>query len=230
MPLTRSLATWFSDYSSQDSAGSKLRATRIEPLLKLIESFSADHDEVHVVDIGGSDTYWGIVPRQFLIDHRVRITIVNVPGSRLPSAHGPFTFVEADGCKLEGFADRAFHIAHSNSVVEHVGDWSRMREFAKELQRVSQTYFVQTPNYWFPIEPHFMTPFFHWLPKPMRVWLVRKFSLGTFPKASTVDEAMVFVEHARLLNREMFSFLFKGAEVSTERFFGLPKSFVALKK
>jgi len=79
--------------------------------------------------------------------------------------HGPFKFFEADGCNLAAFADHSFDIAHSNSVLEHVGSWARMVQFAKEVSRVSEKYFVQTPNYWFPIEPHFVTPFFQWFPK-----------------------------------------------------------------
>jgi len=42
-----------------------------------------------------------------LMKHRVKITIVNVPGSHLPHDHGPFTFVAEDGCDLSRFADGA---------------------------------------------------------------------------------------------------------------------------
>jgi len=230
MAIARLVAGWFSNYDSQKSVGSKMRAKRIAPLLEMIEDASLKHGFANVVDIGGSEQYWGIVPMQHLMKHRVKITIVNVPGSHLPHDHGPFTFVAADGCDLSRFADGAFHIAHSNSVVEHVGDWARMMQFSKELKRVSQAYFVQTPNFWFPIEPHFMTPFFHWLPKPVRVALVRRFRLGTFEKASSISEAVFFVEHARLLTFDMFEYLFKDAQILKERFFGLTKSFVALKK
>lgn len=115
-------------------------------------------------------------------------------------------------------------------MVEHVGDWKRMVQFADELSRVSQKYFVQTPNYWFPIEPHCMTPFFHWLPKPIRIWFVSCFHLGHWGMATSIDAAVRTVESARLLNKKMFQELFNDAQILTERFYGLPKSFIALKK
>ncbi len=154
---------------------------------------------------------------------------MNVPGSSLPANHGRFEFCHADGCNLSEIQDNSFHIAHSNSVIEHVGDWSRMVLFSKELKRIAPRYFIQTPNYWFPIEPHCMTPFFHWLPKPIRILLVMKFSLGNWIKASTVDGAVRKIEGVRLLNRKMFCELFDDAQIETEKFAFMPKSFVALR-
>ena len=230
MSITGTLAKWFANYDSQESVGSRLRAKRIGPLLEMIDAVFKEHGAVDVIDIGGTETYWGIVPRQYLEERNVTVTIVNLPAGARPKDHGPFRFVEADGCDLARFGDKSFHIAHSNSVVEHVGDWERMVRFAGELSRVSQKCFVQTPNYWFPMEPHCMTPFFHWLPKPLRIWLVSHFQLGHWRKAASIDEAVRTVESARLLNRPMFQALFKDAHVLTEWFFWLPKSFIALRK
>jgi hypothetical protein len=229
MSLTRTLTKWFSNYDSHKSIGSQLRAKRITPLLEMIDSVYNKNGSVSIIDIGGTEKYWNIVPRQYLNEHNVNITIVNLPGTAMPIDHSLFKFVEADGCDLSGFDDKSFHIAHSNSVVEHVGDWERMVQFAKELSRVSNQYFIQTPNYWFPIEPHCMTPFFHWLPKPIRIWLVLHFQMGHWSKVASIDEAVRLIEHARLLNKKMFQTLFKDAYVLTERFFLLPKSFIAIK-
>ena len=230
MSISRAIAKWFSNYDSQESIGSKLRKKRIGPMLEMIAAVFEENGAVRIIDIGGTERYWGIVPSQFLSDHNVSITIVNLPGTALPEDHGLFRFAGADACNLAEFDDKSFDIAHSNSVVEHVGDWARMVEFARELSRVSSRYFVQTPNFWFPVEPHFMTPFFHWLPKPMRLWLVLHFQLGHWRKATSVDEAVRTVESARLLNRSMLQALFVDAIILPERFFGLTKSYMAVKK
>lgn len=229
MSLTSKLAKRLSNYDCQESVGSKLRAKRIAPLLKMIEQVSREHGSVNIIDVGGTEQYWIIVPRQYLDAHNVSITIVNLPGTTMPRDHGPFKFIGADACNLADFDDRSFHIAQSNSVVEHVGDWDRMVQFAKELSRVAGKYFVQTPNYWFPIEPHCMTPFFHWLPKPVRIWLVSNFKLGHWRKAASIDEAVRIVESARLLNKKMLQELFKDARIVTERLFWLPKSIIAIR-
>lgn len=231
MIVTKSLARIISNYDDPKSIGSKLRANRIAPLLRIIESTSREHGYVSIIDIGGTKAYWGIVPRDFLEKYNVHITIVNIPGSQISEDHGPFTFLIGDGCNLSDIDNNSFHIAHSNSVVEHVGDWSRMLQFSKEVKRVARKYFVQTPNYWFPVEPHCMTPFFHWLPKPARVWMVMNFSLGHWKRASSTNDAVRSVESARLLNYRMFSELFDDAStILTERFAVLPKSFIAIRE
>ncbi len=230
MGISRTLAKRLSDNDRHESLGSKLRAKRIAPLLEMIEEVFRENGSVDIIDVGGTEQYWGIVSRQYLDEHNVSITIVNLPGTGMPEDYGPFEFIEADACNLTEINDKSFHIAHSNSVVEHVGDWARMVQFAEEVSRISRQYFVQTPNYWFPIEPHCMTPFFHWLPKPIRLWMVSHFQLGHWRKASSIDEAVRIVESARLLNKKMFRALFEEATIVTERYFGLPKSFVAIKK
>ena len=131
---------------------------------------------------------------------------------------------------MSGFENNSFHIAHSNSVIEHVGNWARVLQFSKEFKRVAQKHFIQTPNYWFPIEPHCMTPFFHWLPKRTRIWLVMKYSLGHWRKAYSAEDATRIVESARLLNRVAFSELFNDSEILTERLAFMPKSFIAVRE
>lgn len=230
MSFTRLLANTITNYNNQKSLGSKLRSKRIAPLLRVIEELSQKFESVSIIDVGGTEQYWSIVPKDFLENKNVKVTIVNLPGTQLPTDHDSFTFVHSDGCDLAKFENNSFHIAHSNSVIEHVGDWNRMSLFSKELKRVAQKHFIQTPNFWFPIEPHCMTPFFHWFPKPIRIWLVMRFSLGHWRKASSADEAVRTVESAHLLNKKKFRALFSDSEILTERLFFMPKSFVAFRK
>ena len=230
MAITRIIATWFSNYDSKTSLGSRLRRKRVVPLLEMIDEVFQENGYVNLIDLGGEANYWNIVPSEYLDACNVSITIVNLPGTKTPEAQGAFKYVDVDACDLSSFGDKSFHIAHSNSVLEHVGDWQRMKQFSFELSRVSQKYFVQTPNYWFPVEPHFLTPFFHWLPKPVRMWLVLHFQLGHQQKANSIDQAVRIVEGSRLLNRKMVQALFKDARVLTEWYFWLPKSFIAVKK
>jgi hypothetical protein len=230
MSVTRLLAKKISAYDNPRSIASILRKKRIALFLDMVEAVFKENAAVSILDVGGTQAYWNIVPMQFLEEHNARITIINLPGQAMPEDHGPFIFIAADGCDLSFFGDKSFQIGHSNSVVEHVGDWKRMVLFANELSRVSQYIFVQTPNYWFPIEPHCMTPFFHWLPRPIQVWLVLHFQLGHWEKASTVRQAVETVESARMLDKAMFQELFKDSDILTERILGFAKSFIAVKK
>ena len=49
---------------------------------------------------------------------------------------------------------------------------------AAEVRRLAPVYWVQTPNFWFPMEPHFLTPAWHWLPVDLRVAMLRRRALG----------------------------------------------------
>jgi hypothetical protein len=216
-----------------DALGNRLRSKRIAPLLEMIDDVFARKGSVRIIDVGGTADYWNLVPAEFLDSRNVHITIVNFPGgARGEAATKRITHEYGDGCDLVAYRDKEFDISHSNSVLEHVGTWSKMSMFAKELSRVAEQYFVQTPNFWFPIEPHFMVPFFHWLPEPTRVWILRRFTLGGRWRlgANSIDEAVRLAESARLLSRAMFAELFGDAEIRAERFMLLTKSFVAIRR
>ena len=123
-------------------------------------------------------------------------------------------FVAADAAALP-FGDREFAIAYSNSVVEHLPPAERAA-YAAELQRVARRWFVQTPNRWFPIEPHALLPFVHWLPRPLGRALWR---LGV--SGDPYDEV-------RLLGAGELRELFPDAEIVRERAGLLTKSLVAV--
>lgn len=81
-------------------------------------------------------------------------------------------FVEADGRRLP-FADNTFDIGFSNAVVEHVGSRADQQRFVAELVRTCRRVFICTPNAAFPIDPHTLLPFVHWLPRAARNRILR---------------------------------------------------------
>ena len=77
------------------------------------------------------------------------------PGLRFqPVAHG----------QALPFQDQQFNLAFSNAVLEHTGSRPQQARFLAEIARVSQRFFVTTPNRWFPVEHHTGLPFVHYLP------------------------------------------------------------------
>jgi SAM-dependent methyltransferase len=94
------------------------------------------------------------------------LDITGVDVAEQPGYPGPF--LRADPAR-DGlpFADGEFDLVYCSSVIEHVPAPARAA-FAAELRRVGRGWFVQTPARSFPIEPHALLPFAHWLPHPLR--------------------------------------------------------------
>jgi SAM-dependent methyltransferase len=93
------------------------------------------------------------------------LDITGVDISPRPEYPGPF--VRADPVAGLPFADGEFDLAYCSSVIEHVPPPQR-EAFAAELRRVARGWFVQTPAFSFPIEPHALLPGAHWLPPAVR--------------------------------------------------------------
>lgn len=210
----------------------RLRRKRAKRIVDLVEDVYADRRKVEIVDVGGTREYWNIIPMEYLLRRNVHITLVNISTAENAAIgnDGVFSCALGDGCGLEDIGDCQFDIAHSNSVIEHVGDWDRMAHFAKEMRRIARSYYVQTPNYFFPVEPHFLFPFFHWLPLAARIRLAMRFSLGCFPRASSMEEAMSYIELCRLLTKSELQHLFPDAALYRESLLFLAKSFVLIRK
>jgi SAM-dependent methyltransferase len=129
-----------------------------------------------------------------------------------PTYPGPF--LQADVTEGLPYEDGAFDLVYSSSVIEHVPR-ARRAAFAAEIDRVGRGLYVQTPAYGFPVEPHSLLPFAHWLPARLRE---RYWRLG----------AQGFWEDIDLLGRAEMTRLF-GAQVHAERLGPLAKSWIAIR-
>jgi SAM-dependent methyltransferase len=139
------------------------------------------------------------------------LDITGVDLAPRPTYPGPF--VQADATVGLPFDDGAFDLVYSSSVIEHVPR-ERRAAFAAEVRRVGRGLYVQTPAYSFPIEPHALLPFAHWLPAAARR---RYWRLGTQGVWEDID----------LLRRGEVAGLF-GAPVHAERVGPLAKSWIAI--
>jgi SAM-dependent methyltransferase len=140
------------------------------------------------------------------------LDITGVDVAARPQYPGPF--VQADATERLPFDDGAFDLAYSSSVVEHVAP-ARRAEFAAEIRRVARGWFVQTPAWSFPIEPHALLPFAHWLPPTLRRPYWRLGAAGAW-------------EDVALLRRAELVALF-GEPVLAERLGGVVKSWIAVR-
>jgi Methyltransferase domain len=228
MSFSNIIAERIGNYDNPDSIGSKFRAERIRKLISIISKVYEESGRVKIIDVGGRKNYWQVLSQELLVKYKVHITIVNLPGEILPSSEEHYDFIHGDACNLNFLGNDSFDIVHSNSVIEHVGSWQNMLSFAKEVKRLAPNFYVQTPYFWFPIEPHFMCPFFHWLPRPIRISLIMNFDLGNHHRSKDVNEAATKLESYRLLDKQMLQALFPDSVIEHESFLGFTKSLIAV--
>ncbi len=187
---------------------------------------------LRILDIGGRVAYWRRFGIDFLKAQNVRITLINVTETEMgmvDDAPDMFESLVGNGCKLDS-ADNAFDLCHSNSVIEHVGLWRDMEAFARETRRIAPSYYCQSPNFWFPIDPHFpLVPFNHWMPRPFRMKLMRWLPLAHSGRARDLAHAAEMVDGARMITGEQMRFLFPDARIQAERFALLAKSYTAVR-
>jgi hypothetical protein len=140
-----------------------------ERKLRLFLELYRPGPQTSVLDLGVTDAPFGGGSSdnffEMLYPWPDRITAVGHTGlERFAAAFPQVRVVHADGRDLP-FADGEFDLGFSNAVVEHVaGGREGQRRFVNELCRVARRVFVTTPNRWFPVDPHTLLPFVHWLP------------------------------------------------------------------
>ena len=196
----------------------RLRKRRHALFLSLIDELPRP---LRILDVGGSQRFWESMEYRA---RDVEITLLN--RSRVKIRQPGFVYVPGDARDMERFSDDEFDVVFSNSVIEHVGDFGDQQRMAEEVRRVGRRYFLQTPNKFFPIEPHFFFPLFQFLPFAVRVWLLMHLPLTARGRIRERNDAVREVAEIRLLTRAELRTLFPGASVSHEKFIGLTKSFV----
>ncbi|MGD0185168.1 MAG: methyltransferase domain-containing protein [Roseiarcus sp.] len=219
------------DYSNPNSLGSRLRLRRRHHLEGLIEAIYQRKGSVRIVDLGGRREYWKLFDDLYLRSRKVHVTLVNpeYTPTNTDQVDPNFLAVSGDGCSLPCYQDNSFDLTHSNSTIEHVGTWERMEAFAQESRRLAPAYYLQTPYFWFPIEPHFLAPFFHWLPESWRAkalltkWIAHESS-------SDLGESMRRVRSAVLLDKAQLSFLLPDGTIRFEWIGVFPKSLIAIRQ
>lgn len=210
-------------HANQNVEGS-ISETFRKKRMKLFEKFCEKIGRnLKIVDIGGTFYHWKSSAELL---ESIELTLINIE-EETEALPGNVKFIEADGRNLEFLNDKQFDIAYSNSVIEHFSDFEEQMKVASNIRRIAKHHFVQTPNYYFPVEPHFLFPFFQMLPEGMKKTLVKNFSLGWYEKQSDEKSACELVKSIRLLKRKELIELFPDAEIYEEKFFGMNKSFIA---
>lgn len=220
--LMRGYLRKISNNQDSNSLANRLRRKRFKLFLGLVANLPRP---VRIIDVGGTEVFWEQMKVAGL--NEFEITLLNTKPQIVK--YSGFNSLTGDARNLSQFNDNQFDVAFSNSVIEHVGSYADQQAMACEMQRVARRLYVQTPNYYFPLEPHFLFPFFQFLPFELKTQLVMRFRLGWLPRVKEKEKARDICTSIRLLTKKELKTLFAGARIHNEYFLGLVKSFVVIK-
>lgn len=197
--------------------------------------------ETKILDLGG----WNGVHIHAVLENSpvqpANVYIADIDGQAVQQASERFGFVPVvipEAGPLP-FPDKFFDIVFCSSVIEHVtvpkdSVWTLVSgrifreeaqrhqgEFAREIIRLGNGYFVQAPYRWFPIETHSWLPFVSYLPRRLQVPLLR-FTNRYWVKQTSPDFYLPTVKDMQRY--------FPEANILEERVLGLTKSLIAYQR
>jgi SAM-dependent methyltransferase len=162
-------------------------------------------DHHRIVDVGSGGTgVSGTLGRFNASNPIVALDLV----SRGESGRPNIRFVQGDATAM-AFTDGEFDMAFCNSLIEHLPP-AQQRLLANEIRRVASGYWIQTPNRYFPVEPHLLIPLYQFLPRRIRRFIDSHYAGG----------------YTELLTRRDLESLFPEGDIYEERVGLLVKSIV----
>lgn len=173
---------------------------RVQIANRFISLIQKENGKNTCLEIGGPN----FIATDILVPYFSRYFIVNPNKNELNNLSLRNTIVPilGDGCQLP-IADKSIDFIFCNAVIEHIPKVNRPL-LAKEIQRVCKKgFFISTPNYYFPFEPHYHLPFFQYLPETLRRFLLRHITIGFINQHSN--------EYIKLLTLKELKYIFPKA-------------------
>jgi hypothetical protein len=207
------------NHNDPQSLAARYRRRRFDRFVNMLTMPSP-----RIVDVGGGPGFW---EHQLpLLPKGSRVTVLNLSFPKEAVLTGP-TYVTGDATDMRLFRDNEFDVCFSNSVIEHVGGLREQERMAAEVRRIARAYFIQTPNYSFPLEPHSLVVGWQFMPIAWRVRLLQTRDCGWLPRAEDRETAREVVESIRLLREPELQRLFPDAQILREKVGPLVKSLIA---
>ncbi len=209
----------FAVSTESQSLGNRFRQKRMHFFKKRMEQLRMP---LKILDVGGNEVFW--INAGFQNKKNVEIILLNQ--HKITTHYSNIRSVKGDARKLFCFNDSSFDVVFSNSVIEHLYTKKNQQKMADEIQRVGKYHFVQTPNKYFFLEPHYLLPWFQFLPKSFRYFILTK---TPFSRLKRWDKtyAKQYLNEIRLISCKEMKEFFPESHIYTERFLGMRKSFTA---
>ncbi len=205
--------------ASHGRASARFRGRRFELFRRLTAGMARP---LRVLDVGGTEQYW--IRMGVTESSEFQVTLLNIEA--LPTSICGFRSIAGDACEIDSGLAGDYDLVYSNSVIEHVFSLERQQAMAAGIRRLGLPYWLQTPNYWFPIEPHFHWLGWQWYPRWLRLAMIQRVRCGMRGPVGSPDEAAALVDEVRLMNASELQSCFPEATLYRERLGPFTKSLV----
>jgi hypothetical protein len=189
---------------------------------------------LRIVDLGGTISYWN--EWGLTADDRFHVTLINNHDANKTQLHERTTLpnldnVLRDACDVTADDYRQYDVIFSNSFIEHLTSREKQVGVARRIIDSGRPYFIQTPNKYSLVDPHFprpYVPFFAAYPRAVQARLLTFGALGSGSSSPSFEAAMARLQYYHPLSREDVRELFPDARIVVERPMGVPMSIVAM--
>jgi Methyltransferase domain len=199
---------------------------------KMILQLFPDIGSYRICDLGGSIHFWHSVGLPVAPEN---IEILNLSKAAVDAAVEGLGAAAPPGITVNLYdgkhiprPDKHYDLLICNSVIEHV-QFEHRRPLVEEMLRVARRVFLQTPAWEFPVDPHFLMPLIHWLPKRVgfRLAGISPWRILSRPSRDTISE---YFYETNLLSQRKLRELFPEATLIMEKSLGMTKSYCAVVK
>jgi len=213
------------------------RSKAAEGRSALFKSFvSSFTPPVRIIDLGGTVAMW---ERWGLsTDDDLRIDLANnfsmdtnyrdaLSRSKIISK------VKVDVSDLSAIDYARYDIVFSNSMLEHLSDPEQQRSVARKICESQRPYFIQVPNKYSLVDPHFahpLAPFFAAWPRALQIRALRISGLNGGKRAQSLMQAEERLRYYRPLSVSEMKSFFGDAQILIDKNFGIPMSIIAMRR
>lgn len=219
--MKKKIKTFFAASDQPESLGSKFRLRRFKFFEEQFHKTFEGYDRVKILDVGGTENFWK--NNSLLLSGNISITLLNLEKEKTSNPN--INSLSGDATDLSCFGSGSFDLVFSNSVIEHLYSFQNQKKMAKEILRVGKHHFIQTPNKYFFLEPHYALPFFQFVPSGIAYFVLTKTKFSRMHKWDP-GLAKAYLEEIRLLSLKEMKILFPNSDIYYEKVMGFNKSFI----
>jgi ubiquinone/menaquinone biosynthesis C-methylase UbiE len=197
--------------------------------LQLFNQLLNPTEQTKILDIGAEINPDNKSVVQFIDNYpwKNNVSALNLSSQHISLIKRHYPEIDArvgDACDLP-WSDNHFDIVFSNAVIEHLGSFEKQKKMADEIMRVGKSWFVTTPNRWYPFEFHMRLPFVTWLPRSGYIRIGRIISYNHMKRKYVTG---ISRDNLRLMTARELNHCFPTSRIIRQRVTFMPETLICI--